>query len=175
MQPLKAKFLALRVYRTRDRTAYAELYDAYEQRIRRSVSVKLPRFEDADEITGEVFLRGWEYMTANMVEYPQALFYTIARNLVATYYQTAKPTEELNDRLENAIPSTEDVAGKAVLNEAMEELRDKLDRIKPEYRDVLMMRFVDEMTVDEIAVVLGKTTNNIHVLIFRARQALKNV
>jgi RNA polymerase sigma factor (sigma-70 family) len=47
--------------------------------------------------------------------------------------------------------------------------------MKEEYQEVLVMRYLSEMEVEEIAVALTKTPNNIRVLLHRAKAALKKV
>ena len=75
MSALREKFLAFRVYRYADREAYGEIYDLFADRIRRFLVFKLPRTEDADELTSEVFLRGWEYMSSGAVNNMNAFFF----------------------------------------------------------------------------------------------------
>lgn len=175
MQAAKQKFLAFRVYRFRDRAAYSELYDAYFVVVRKFMSAKLPRSEDADELSNEVFLRAWEYMTANAVENARALFFKIAHNLIADFYRKGAHDQPIDQYLERTLEApgslSEDVARK---HEA-EEVRAKLRTLREEYRDVLVMRFLEEMTVDEIALALGKSANNVRVLLFRAKRALKKL
>ena len=48
-----------------------------------------------------------------------------------------------------------------------------LDRIKPEYRDVLEMKYFNDRSEKEIAAAVGKSVGAIEGLLYRARQALK--
>ena len=51
----------------------------------------------------------------------------------------------------------------------------KLFELKDEYREVLTLRFVNEMSITEIAEALEKSKGNVRVLIYRALQALRAV
>jgi len=170
----RQKFLLFRVYRFQDNTAYAELYDVYFQKIRRYIFFKVPRAEDADEITAEVFLRGWEYATSSRVENPGALFYRIAQNLVADFYRRRKVDTSI-DLIEEVVQQGRGLAEQIAQNEEERALIQSLQKIKEEYRDVLVMRFLDEMSVKEIAVILEKTPNNIRVTLHRAKKALREL
>jgi RNA polymerase sigma-70 factor (ECF subfamily) len=171
MSPQRHKFLALRVYRTRDAKAYDELCDVYMVKIRRYVALKLPRGEDADEVTGEVFLRGWEYMTANQVNHVGSFFFQIAKNLIADFYRSRKPVEALGDK-EESVPVNSSLEVQLDAKDEVAVLSRHLRGLKTEHAEVLTLRFFNEMSVGEISRIVGKTPNAVRVLIFRARQAL---
>lgn len=177
MQAIHAKFLAFRVFRSRDGEAYRQLYRTYQDPIVRFLAFKLPRREDVDEVTSEVFLRGWEYMTSNVVQNPQALFYKIAHNLVANFYrdQAGKKHEELTDVMLDTIPSGTSLVGDIEAKEGFAELLEKISAIKEEYRQVIILRYIEEQSIEEIAAILGKTANNVRVLLFRAKNAIKKI
>lgn len=167
------KFLLFRVYRFRDTQAYGELYDFFVLRIRRFILFRVPRGEDADELASEVFLRGWEYATASIVKSPTGFFYRIAKNVVADFYRKRTQETELGDiDIASPEPTVSDVLDK---NQETQELITRLRELKDEYRDVLVMRYLDEMSVKEIAEALEKTTNNVRVLLHRAKSGLKEI
>ncbi|MFA6017633.1 MAG: sigma-70 family RNA polymerase sigma factor [Patescibacteria group bacterium] len=171
MSTLREKFLSFRVYRFSDREAYGEIYDLFADRIRRFLVFKLPRSEDADELASEVFLRGWEYMSSSAVNNLNAFFFRIARNLIADFYRRYKPTDgiELAEQMDDGTSVEEGVATKIAGDELMEMLR----TLKDEYREVLVMRYLSEMEVGEIASALEKTPNSVRVLLHRAKKALQ--
>jgi len=126
-----------------------------------------------DELTADVFLRGWEYATSSRVENANALFFKIARNLIADFYRARKVTEPMTE--------AENVAsGKELLEELMVEEEHKvllrnMNVLREEYKDVLVMRYLDQMSVREIGEALDKAPNNVRVLIHRAKKALKEI
>lgn len=170
---LRQKFLAFRVYRHRDSAAYGQLYDLHADRIRRFLVFKVPRREDADELTSEVFLRGWEYMTTSGVENTNALFFRIARNLVADFYRKYHATEDISAA--GDIASGESMQDEVATKIASDDLLDQIRGLKDEYRDVLVMHYLSEMKVGEIASALEKTPNAIRVLLHRAKKALQAI
>jgi RNA polymerase sigma-70 factor, ECF subfamily len=54
-----------------------------------------------------------------------------------------------------------------------DELLATLRTLKDEYREVLVMRYLSEMEVGEIASALEKTPNSVRVLLHRAKKALQ--
>lgn len=168
----RSKFLLFRVYKYRDTGAYGELYDFYISRIRRFIVFRVKHIEDAEEIAAEVFLRGWEYATSSVVNNPGALFYKIARNLIADHYRKKKKETSLEEAAE--VPDSVEFAEELAINEEHTALVEQLKTLKEEYRDVLMMRFLEEMSIAEISEALEKTAGSVRVTLHRAKNALKN-
>ena len=54
-------------------------------------------------------------------------------------------------------------------------LETKLPELKDEYREVIILRFVNELSIKEVAEILDKSKGNTRVLIFRALKALKEL
>jgi RNA polymerase sigma-70 factor (ECF subfamily) len=169
-------FLLVRVFRYQDADAYAELYDNYYNRIRRHIAFKIGRKEDVEELASEVFLRGWEYATSSQVENANAFFYRIASNLVADFYRSREkkrsyPIEIVEDLLEDSQSIIEDIDNK----QEVKRLLTKILQLKDEYRDILVMRFLDELSIKEIAEALEKTPNATRVTLHRAKNALSRL
>ncbi len=169
------KFLALRIYRSRDAKAFDELYELYWRRLHRYLVTKLPRPEDATEITSEVFLRAWEYMTSSRVDSVTGIVYRIARNLVADFYrnQSSHKAPESLDEHEPFLAAPGSLEQSAMVKDEAEELMVHLQSLKTEYREVIVMRFLNEMDIAEIAEALEKTPNHIRVILHRAMKALR--
>lgn len=166
------KFLALRIYRNRDAKAFDELYDLYWRRLHRYLLTKLPRPEDATEIASEVFLRAWEYMTSSRVESVTGLVFRIARNLVADFYRTQKTTESIDDH-EALLVAPGSVEKEVMIKNEAEALLVHLNSLKDEYREVIVLRFLNEMDIAEIAEALEKTPNHVRVTLHRALKSLR--
>jgi len=158
-----------RVFQYRDTHAYGELYDAFYGSIRRYLFFKLPTAQDADELTSEVFLRGWEFSTSTRVEHAGALFFQIARRLISDFYRANKEMVPLGGlQLE---------AERETFEEKSEvwQIAKSLHKIKDEYRELIILHYLNDMSVKEIATIFDKTPNNIRVSLHRARKALKRV
>ena len=51
----------------------------------------------------------------------------------------------------------------------------KLMELKDEYREIIVLRFMEDFSIGEIADILDKTRGNVRVLIFRALNALRDL
>jgi len=61
----REKLLVHKVQEKKDNEAFGELYDLYIEKIYRFVFIKLSNKEEAEDITSEVFLKTWNYLTAD--------------------------------------------------------------------------------------------------------------
>lgn len=66
-----------------------------------------------------------------------------------------------------------DPAQRAVVNVNQERALDALRSLPSDQREVLMLRYLEDNTEEEIAQVLGKSTSSIHILQYRALKTLR--
>ncbi len=52
---------------------------------------------------------------------------------------------------------------------------DLLFELKDEYREIIVMRYVNELSVKEMALSLGKSRGNVRVTLYRALKALREI
>jgi len=155
-----------------DHDAFARLYDGYVERVYRYIYFRVEDDLTAEDLTSQVFLKAWE----NLGRYqPGGLFlawlYTIARNTVIDHYRTRKqmvPLEEVSslavekDGLEKRMEIQYDIEG----------LRTGLQQLTDDQQQVLILRFIVQMSTKEIARMMGKREGAIRALQMRALQAL---
>ena len=175
---LKEKFLLFRVRAKRDPEAFGAIYDAYVDRVYRFIYFKVGTAEQAEDLTSETFLKAWQYLKDKKeVPHLQALLYSVARSVVIDHYR-ATSKEQANVSLdEHVADESVDVASEKFLKDVetnfdVTKVLEKLRGLKEEYRDVIVMRYLDEMSAGEIAAALGKTTTNVRVILHRATRAL---
>ena len=69
-------------------------------------------------------------------------------------------------------PAPDDVEGAVERRLADEQVQDLCNRLLPGQRDVLLMRILGRLTVDEVAVALGKSPGAVKALQRRGLQAI---
>jgi len=176
---IKEKILLLRLQK-RDPEAFAQLYDLYVASIYRFILFKVPTRQDAEDLTSEVFLKTWQYIgeAGNNVGNFRSLLYASARNLVVDFYRRRSQGEMIGD--EEVLLQLEDSRQQNFLNQIdakadVKNLESCLRRLKDEYRDVIILRFLDELSISEIAEVLNKSKGSVRVLIHRALKVVKEL
>ena len=178
--PLKEKLLLYRVRAKKDPEAFGKIYDLYARRIYRFVYFKVSSEEEAQDLTADVFLKAWSYLLdekGGEVRHLSALLYGIARNRVIDHYRSRalRETLPLADGAEELLADERMDLKKADAAIDARLLEKRLRSLKDEYREVLVMKHLDELETAEIAKILGKTHGNVRVLLHRATEALRDL
>ncbi|MEK7546622.1 MAG: sigma-70 family RNA polymerase sigma factor [Patescibacteria group bacterium] len=158
-------------------SAFGLLYDHYQPKIYRFVLIKIGRREDAEDLTHQVFLNAWQ----NISNYKDLGFpfsswlYRIARNQIIDRYRTKK--QEVGLEIVD-----EEYFSDFGLNEKNLEEKIQLERVmkamkelKQDYQDVLIMRFVEDLSVKEVAATVEKSEGAVKLMQHRAVKELKKV
>ncbi len=177
--PLHDKLLLYRVRAKKDPEAFGKIYDLYASRIYRFVYFKVSSIEEAQDITADVFLKAWSHLIdekGQQVRHLSAFLYGMARNRVIDYYRSM--SREALPLSEGAEETIADARMEHLKNEAKidtELLEKHLRSLKDDYREVLVMKYLDELETSEIAKILGKTQGNVRVLLHRALEAVREL
>lgn len=152
---------------------FEALYDTYADAIWRHFYHRLGDHERAKELMQEVFLKTWQYvMLDKKIEHEKAFLYRIAKNLFINEIRTKKPQTSF-DALEEVGFEAKDEHAATSDHAEHTELMEHLDMIKDSYRTVLVMRYIDDLPVHEIAAVLDENETNISMRIKRGLEALR--
>ncbi|MBI2476772.1 RNA polymerase sigma factor [Candidatus Uhrbacteria bacterium] len=174
MHRLREQFLLHRIRVRHDTQAYAEIYEQYAERITRFIRLKVASMEDAEELQSEVFEQAWESLCKTRVINLSAYLYTIARRVVADHYRkNERRVKETSLAEGSEIADSIDLQSAVTQSSDLATVEKALYNIFEEYRELIVMRFMDEMSITEIARALQKTPNNVRVSIHRALGALK--
>lgn len=174
------KILLYRIQVKKDPEAYAQLYDAHVSAIYRFVYLKVSHKQDAEDITSDVFLKAWGYLTDNKekdISSLRGLLYTIARNNVVDFYRSrAKQNDKETDideytQIKSQHNMFEDVA---VGQEASQLLR-VIKTLKQEYQEVVLLKYIEEFSTKEISAITGKSKTSVRVTLHRALKKLKEL
>lgn len=177
------KLLLLKLRTTEDPEAFAKLYDTYAKRIYSFVFFKVSNREEAEDITSEVFLKAWRYINEKKkIESFSGLLYKLARNSVIDLYRSKsrqKETLSINTEIEIELGDggkwKEDLGDELVNKLEMQKIVGALQKLKQEYREVVTLRYVDELEVSEIAEITGKGHIAIRVTLHRGLKKLKEL
>lgn len=172
--------LFLRLKKYKDKQAFLSAYDQYAESIYRFIYFKIGQEDDARDLTSTVFLKCWSHVQEGKLnddnEYRslRSFLYKIARNLTIDYYRSARQTNVALDEAEDIVDDTQDLS---IIDQkiALEAVREQLLYLKEEYRGILIMRYISELSISEISDITGKAKGNVRVTIMRALSALKNL
>ncbi len=169
-----------------EKEAFAEIYDFYVIRIFRFVYLKTSSKETAEDLTSESFLKCWRYIKIKNESGKKeivknnkisSLLYKIARNLIIDYYRKKKDLiiEIKEEEKEIIIDHKQDILAEINKKQEVEELRKSLGYLKDDYQELLILKYVEDLTMPEIVDITGKKEGAIRVQLHRAKKALERV
>lgn len=174
----------IRLVKAGDADPFGEIVRSYESRIFATVYRILGHAEDARELAQEVFLRAWSKLaTFREGARFSTWLYTIALNLTRSELRKRKVRQGLravsldtgpgeNSRPEPPAPleSPDDVLGR---NELYDLALDRIDRLEPEAKEVIVLRDMQDLSYGEIAEVLECPVGTVRSRLHRARESLR--
>ena len=152
--------------------ATAESYIAaasYHPRLQYYLHRILPR---ADDMLQEVWLAVFRALPR--LADPSALaawLYRIARDKASVQWRRRPPEHPLNDSNPVKEPSRDNEFRK----EDAQEIHARLDLLTPEQREILVLRFLEDMTYEQIAKVIGCLIGTVQSRLYYAKSTLRQV
>jgi RNA polymerase sigma-70 factor (ECF subfamily) len=155
-----------------DEAAFEELLRGYSPRLRFYVSKMLgDKFESADDLLQEIWLGVFRALPRlNEAAAFRAWLFRIARDRVSREFRRARiqfaPWNEQHMEVVAAHEEISDVFG-------LEALEQQLGDLSSEHREALVLRFVEDMSYEEIARVTGGSLGTVRSRIHYAKRALR--
>jgi len=158
---------------------FAVVYDYYSAKIWRHIYLRTSSPEDTNDLIAEVFTKTWEYVkTGKRIKNIKPFLYKSANNLFIDWYRARQKVTELQTELsgeehENLLVQ-EDTSRQLLSSLAsQEEIAQALNKIAAKDKELLIMRFVDELEISEIAEILDKSRGTTAVALHRALKSLE--
>ncbi|MBZ9572257.1 RNA polymerase sigma factor [Patescibacteria group bacterium] len=157
------------------RKIFSKIYDEYINKIYRFIFLKVSSQEIAEDLCSETFLRGWRaFKNQREIENPPAFLYQIARNLIVDFYRERDKARIVSTENIRIIDPRVNLEEEAYLNSDLKQIRLVLANLKEDYQDVIIYRYLDDLSIPEIAKILDKSEGAVRVMLHRALKALKN-
>jgi RNA polymerase sigma-70 factor, ECF subfamily len=158
----------------RDEDAFGELYDRHVVRVYRHLYYMVGRQPEAEDLTAQTFLKAWEAIDRYQVRGAPFVSWLlrIAHNLGVSYLRSKRESSELHDGIvdtkERRDPewSYQQTAEEELVREAIMLLRE-------EQRQVIILRFIEDLDYREVAEIIGKSVAAIRVIQHRALNSLR--
>ena len=154
--------------------SFEALFAEYSDVIYRFCLYKTSNAEVAHDLTQDTFLRLWKSMnSAGEIEKPKQYIYQIARNLVIDHYKKMKSLS-LERLQEDGFEPRDATASSDILTE-IALLREAIEKLEADYKEVVYMRFVEGLGIEEISETLGISANLVSVRINRGKKKLQSL
>jgi RNA polymerase sigma-70 factor (ECF subfamily) len=154
-----------------DRAAFGELVAVHQQRLFYFLHKMLRDVHAAEDVLQEVWLAVFRDLPG--LADPGAFvawLYRIARHRVL--HELRKRRQPLSP-LEDLDGQAEETPDEVLSAEDAEEVHAAIDELAPEHREVLLLRFIEEMSYQEMAGVLGCRLGTVRSRLHYAKAALR--
>lgn len=160
-----------------DKDAFGEIYERYMPKIYNYIYYRTGNQQDAEDLTARVFFRALNHIE-NYVDRGlpfQAWLYRIAHNLVANFHrdQGRRKIIALDDYVAHTLKT--DAPDKlAEMMDDNEHLIEAIRQLSPERQQLLLLKFIDQLSNAEIGEIMGRTEGAIKSLYHRTLLQLRD-
>lgn len=137
----------------------------------------------AEDLAQEAFIRAFDRLsTYDQQRRFASWFFQILHNVTIDFLRLKRPTtvslDDAEEAADSAIAAGSPITGpdaqaeEAELTRAMDEA---LGLIRPEYREVVVLYYQEELSIEEVAASLGLPPGTVKTYLFRARKELASI
>lgn len=158
------------------KASFEELYDLHFDAVNRYLRYRVTSTWDADDLTAIVFIKALENFHRFRGQAPFAVWlFRIAHNVFVDYTRGKQnrilPGEEIAKATADTGRGPEE---ELLQDEEIKQLREMLQKLPPDYRDVISLRYAGELKFGQIAEVLEKNEASVRVIHHRALKLLRS-
>jgi len=165
-----------------DQVAFTFLLDRYWNEVYGFMLKRTQNETDAEDITIDTFSKAFDRITSYNPDYGfNTWLIAIAKNVHIDMLRKKKSSLfiEITDeedqqayRVADSSPSAED---QLIKEQNLSSLLNCIKQLKPQYQEVIQLRYFQEMSYQEIANQLGEPLNNVKVKLLRAKKLLAEI
>lgn len=146
-------------------------YDEYSDLLVKYIAKMIKDGYQAEDIMQETFLKAYQYVQENKIDYPKTFLFRIAHNLTVDHIRKQRPIDIVKDLFQkDSRPSTEAILE---IREESKELYQAIQALKPSYRQIIILRKIEEFSISETATILNWSESKVKSTLFRATDALE--
>ncbi len=160
----------------RDANAFAALYDMHVVRVYRHIYYLVNDSREAEDLTAQTYLKAWEAIDRYKERGAPfvAWLLRIAHNLTISYLRGKRDHKSLEETfIDQKLHRNPEEALEQSSDE--DSVRAAILHLRDEQRQVIILRFVEEMDYREVAAVIGKSVPAVRVIQHRALTNLRKI
>lgn len=178
----------LRRFRAGDESAFDDLVLRHQQRAFNVAYQLLRDHEDATEVAQDAFVRAYRSLDSfhgecEFTTWLHRIVVNLAHNKYRWWKRRGKhasvsldsPLEVIDDQMSRQLAAETDAPdAQAVKAEFVELLNQRMNVLPPKFREVIVLRNVENLSYEEIATVLNCSVGTVKSRLARGREALRN-
>lgn len=159
-----------------DDTAFEYLFNRYRDAIHRLFVQRLGGTNDADDLLQETFIKVYINLHRYSTSYTFGQWvYTIARNTFIDFVRRRQEDLPIDDRFTSPASSAPTPEESVINLQQRTQIEHYLERLTPRYRQLILMRFFEEYSYEEIAAKLSLPLGTVKTQIHRAREQMRRL
>ncbi len=130
----------------------------------------------AKDLTQETFYKVWDYLAKDKeIENLKAFIYRTAHNIIVNSIRNKKPTMSIDELQETVGFEVQDIAQEEFKQQSRDiaSILDSFKILKEKDAEIMKLRYVDGLSIQEIAQIASSSENSISVKIHRLLEKLK--
>lgn len=155
---------------------FEELYERSFTPVFRYILLRVKNRAEAEDLAQTVFMKAYQANPPGGTAQELSLnyFFTVARNTVIDHWRKKKEVllDEPEETFEN-IPDTESPERDAMRGESRTAVREALEHVSPSEQEVLILKFMNELSTKEVAKLLGKSEVAVRQLQSRGLKSMR--
>lgn len=156
------------------RKKFSKIYNKHIDKLYRFVFLKVSSVEIAEDVTAQVFTKGWrKFKSGAKIDNLSAYLFQIARAEIANHYRQSAKYKIISTEAVEVIEEGPTIEEEQQIKGQVENMEQYLGQLKEEYQDVLILRYIDGYSIEDIALMMDKKEGTVRVLMHRALQALR--
>ena len=164
-----------------DKAAFVELFKMYERYLYKLCYSYVQNEQDALDIAQEVYIKVFNNISRFDVKMPfHPWFRIVAVNTCLNFKRACRydsislnARDEEDKALEEIVAAQKDVEAEVLDKELGRLIKENMKCLKPKHRMVLVLRYYEGLSYEEIAAVLKEPLGTVKTDIYRARNILK--
>ena len=156
---------------------FMESYEEFSDAIFRYTLFQTSNRQTAIDISQDTFIKTWQYLQKGQeIENIRAFLYRVAKNLIIDH-RRKKKSYSLDEMTEYGVDfrTDEDLVEDQQKEFEKQKVLKTIDNVDEKYREILILRYVEEMSIKEIGEVMDKSQNHVSVMIHRGIEKLKKL
>lgn len=159
----------------KEKDRFIASYKEWSQDLFRYALFKVSNRESALDLVQDTFTKAWEYIAqGKKVKNLRAFLYKVLKNLIIDFYRK-KTSESLDNLLEDGFDFGYEENEKIETDLLAEDLWKKVNDLDDKYKEVILLRYMNDMSIAEISEVIKESENNVSVRIHRGLIKLKEI
>lgn len=161
----------------KDLSRFAELYDRYVEQIYRYVYRRVSDQQVSEDLVSQTFYDALSHLKSYEFRgYPfSAWLYKIAHNNVLKWYRANSRVQSVDLEDISELKGDVDLVKEEIQREEKENVLKVLDCLEFEERELIRLKYFEDVSNMEIAQIMGISANNVGVKLYRALKKFKEL